>query len=78
MVNPKDILNQLKWKDDCDINKAEIWYVHRGAPNNTKIITGKEILDLQKSFMKTVSAMIPYHRIFIIKYEDKIIFKRKN
>jgi uncharacterized protein (UPF0248 family) len=77
MTNPKDILNELKWKQDCDLNQAEIWYIHRGAPNDTKIVSGKDILNLEKSFMKTISAMIPYHRIFKIIYEGKIIFERE-
>jgi uncharacterized protein (UPF0248 family) len=76
MTNPRDILNELKWKKDRDINLSEIWYVHRGAPNDTKIISGKEVVKLEKSFMQTNSAMIPYHRIFKIKYEKKIIFNR--
>ena len=75
MVNPRDILNELKWKKNLDLDIAEIWYVHRGAPNDTKIISGKEVLDLQKSFMQTTTAMIPYHRIFKIIYEEKVIFK---
>jgi uncharacterized protein len=76
MTNPRDILNQLKWKQDYDLEQAEIWYVHRGAPNDTKIISGKKIIKLEKSFMKTTTAMIPYHRIFKIKYEEKVIFRR--
>jgi uncharacterized protein (UPF0248 family) len=76
MPNPRDILNELKWKQDCDLNQAEIWYVHRGAPNDTKIISGRDIIKLEKSFMKTTTAMIPYHRIFKIIYKEKIIFKR--
>ena len=76
MTNPRDILNELKWKQDCDLEQAEIWYIHRGAPNDTKIISGKDIVKLEKSFMQTTTAMIPYHRIFKIIYEEKIIFKR--
>ena len=76
MVNPRDILNELKWKQNCDLNQAEIWYIHRGAPNDTKIISGKDIINLERSFMKTTTAKIPYHRIFKIIYEEKIIFKR--
>ncbi len=76
MTNPRDILNELKWKQDCDLNQAEIWYIHRGAPKDTKIISGKNIVKLEKSFMKTTTVMIPYHRIFKIIYEEKIIFKR--
>jgi len=76
MANPRDILNELKWHDNYSLEDAEVWYVHRGAPNDTMIISGKEILDLQKSFMQTTTAMIPYHRIFKITYNEKIIFER--
>jgi len=76
MTNPRDILNELKWKKDRDINLSEIWYIHRGAPNDTKIISGQDVLKLEKSFMQTNTAMIPYHRIFKIIYDKKTIFKR--
>lgn len=76
MSNPKEILNKLKWNKKFNLNKAMIWYIHRGAPNNTKIILGKDIIKLEKSFINTSSAMIPYHRVFKIVYEDKIIFER--
>ena len=65
-----------QWRKEYNLEQAEIWYIHRGAPNDTKIISGRNILKLEKSFMKTTSAMIPYHRIFKILYEGKIIFKR--
>jgi len=77
MTNPRDILNELKWKQNCDLKLAEIWYVHRGAPNNTKIISGEEIVNLEKSFMQTTTSMIPYHRIFKIVYKNDTIFQRR-
>lgn len=77
MTNPRDILNELRWKQNCDLKFAEIWYVHRGAPNNTKIISGKEIINLEKSFMQTKTSMIPYHRILKIVYMDNKIFERR-
>ncbi|MCK5258448.1 MAG: DUF504 domain-containing protein [Thermoplasmatales archaeon] len=76
MPSPKVILNELKWRQDSDLEKAEIWYVHRGAQNDTKIISGKEIVSLGKSFMQTTTAMIPYHRIFKIICTGEVIFKR--
>jgi len=76
MTNPRDILNELKWKKDSDIDLSEIWYVHRGAKNDTKIISGKDVVKLERSFMQTNTAMIPYHRIFKITYDGKTIFKR--
>lgn len=76
MSNPRDVLNELKWRENLDLEKADIWYIHRGAPNDTKIISGKDIVKLEKSFMQTTTAMIPYHRIFKISYKRDIIFKR--
>ncbi len=73
----RDILNKLMWKQDCNLESAEIWYVHRGAPNDTKIISGSDIVGLEGSFMQTITAMIPYHRIFRIVYKGKVIFERK-
>jgi uncharacterized protein (UPF0248 family) len=72
----KDILNEIKWRKEFDLEKLEIWYIHRGAPNDTNIISGKEIISIGVTFMETTAAMIPYHRIFRILYKDKIIFRR--
>ena len=77
MTSPRNILNEIKWKKNLNLELAEVWYVHRGAPNDTKIISGKEIVNLEKSFMQTNTSMIPYHRIYKIIYKDEIIFKRK-
>jgi uncharacterized protein (UPF0248 family) len=74
--NPRDILNELKWRDCYDLKYAEIWIVHRGAKNNTKIIYGSNIVNLGKSFIETTDSMIPYHRIFKIIYNDNVIFQR--
>jgi len=76
-MTPRKILNKLKWSEDKDLAKAEIWYVHRGAPNDTKIISGSEITDLGRSFFDTKEATIPYHRVFKIVYENEVIFGRK-
>ena len=76
-MNPRDVLNKIKWDNNYDFNFIQIWYVHRGVPNNTKIINGKDVLEIQKTFIKTVSAMIPMHRIFKIKYNEKTLFERQ-
>ena len=72
--NLKDILNEIKWTKDLE--KAEIWYIHRGAPNDTKIITGKDIVTIGKSYFNTATATTPYHRIIKIVYEGKTLFER--
>ena len=77
MPNPRDILNELKWRQDFNLEDTEIWYVHRGAKNDTKIIYCKYIVNLEKSFIQTKTAMIPYHRILKIVYAGEVIFKRR-
>lgn len=76
MTNPRDILNKLKWQKDFNLSLSEIWYIHRGAPDDTKIINGNDIVKLEKSFIKTTTALIPYHRIFKIVYKNNVIFER--
>ena len=77
-MNPRDVLNKIKWSDEFSFSELEISYIHRGAPENTKIICGEDIKKIEKTFIETKSSMIPMHRIFKIKYKEKIIFKRKN
>lgn len=74
MPNIKDLLNKIKWTKDLE--KVKIWYLHRGAPNDTKILSGVEIKKINRSSLETETSNIPYHRIFKIFYGDKIIFKR--
>lgn len=77
-MNAKDALNELKWRDDRELAKATIYYVHRGAPNDERQISGEEIKELGSSFFSTMDATIPYHRIFRIEYEGMAIFERPN
>ena len=76
MTNPREILNNIKWNPRFNLEDTEVWYLHRGAPNDTKIISGKDIVDLDKSFIYTTTATIPYHRIFKIIHKDEVIFTR--
>jgi uncharacterized protein (UPF0248 family) len=77
MATAKEVLNELKWRDDRDFNSVKLTYIHRGAPGDVKTIDGADILELGKSFFETSEAMIPYHRITIIYYEGEELWKRK-
>jgi len=73
----RNILNDIKWQKKYDLSKVKLWFIHRGAPNDIKIISGDSILSIEKTFLETNDAMIPHHRIFKITYEYEIIFKRR-
>ncbi|MEF8832266.1 MAG: RNA repair domain-containing protein [Candidatus Thermoplasmatota archaeon] len=77
METPRDVLNELKWRDEKSLEEAKIYYVHRGAPGDYRVMSGSEIEDLDRSFIKTDEAQIPYHRVFKIEYEEKVIFERE-
>ncbi|MFA5103503.1 MAG: DUF504 domain-containing protein [Candidatus Thermoplasmatota archaeon] len=74
MVFVRDVLNKIKWTKDLD--KVTVWYVHRGAVQNTKVLSGDEITRIGRSFLETATATIPYHRIIKIFYGEKIVFDR--
>jgi uncharacterized protein (UPF0248 family) len=74
---PRDILNEIKWKK-FDLGRCEIYYIHRGAPNNTKIISGSSIKTIGRSFFETrVGTSIPYHRIFRIDFDGARIYEKR-
>ena len=73
----RDILNELKWRKNKNLDDVIIWYIHRGVPNNMKILSGKDIVSIDKTFIETEEAMIPHHRIIKIYLNDTILFERK-
>ena len=76
--HPRDIFNEIKWRFDLD--KCRIYYIHRGAPGNMRIVEGSIIKDIEKSFLVLrgfeEDVYIPYHRITRIDFNDQIIFER--
>lgn len=75
-MTPREVLNELKWREDKDIAKAKVWYEHRGGETGYVIIGGEEIVDLEKGYFTTIQARIPFYKIFRIEYEGEIIFER--
>jgi uncharacterized protein (UPF0248 family) len=76
MVYPREVLNRLRWTDGESLERAIVWYVHRGAPGNVKKISGTSIISLGRGFFDTDEATIPYHRILRIDYNGKTVFEK--
>jgi uncharacterized protein len=76
MGSIRTILNEIKWTKD--LHKTELWYIHRGAPNNMKMISGDEIISVGRWFLETPTATIPYHRIITIIDDSVVVFDRWN
>jgi uncharacterized protein (UPF0248 family) len=77
MVTPRDVLNRLKWKEGESIGEAVIYYVHRGAPGDSKAVSGSDITGLEGfCFELNTGTCIPYHRVYKITYRGETVFER--
>ena len=76
MVYPREVLNEIKWRHQA-MEDALITYVHRGAPGDVMTISGRDIVELGRSFFSTAESTIPYHRIVRIVFRQKVVFPMK-
>jgi uncharacterized protein (UPF0248 family) len=77
-MRPREILNKLKWHPDFDFEEYEVVYVHRGAPNNEKRVSCRDIVDLEHSdFVLQEGTHIPYHRVLRILDKDGTVMWKK-
>jgi len=78
---PKDVLNKIKWTGNPELNEIQIRILHRGAPEDRKVVNGSDVLELGHSFFVVDSGehetRIPYHRIQEIVLKNKVIYDRK-
>ncbi|MEM3341577.1 MAG: RNA repair domain-containing protein, partial [Thermoplasmata archaeon] len=77
MAGPFLTLKRLKYDTRYNLDECVIEYIHRGVPENKKIIHGRDIIELGKSFFKTAEAEIPYHRILTITWREEVLYKKK-
>lgn len=74
-------LNRLKWTER--LSGAKITIIHRGAPNNQKLILGKNITEIKKGHFMYLDdetgdeTYIPMHRILSIELEGKVLWKKR-
>ena len=79
-MGPREALNKLKWHSKFSLRDSKITITHRGAPRNVRVIDGKDILELGRSFMHVTSpegkAEIPYHRIIQIEVGGRVLWQK--
>jgi len=57
------------------MHKCTIYYLHRGAPGDTKVASGSAISRLGHSFFTLAGETeIPYHRILRIEYDGAVVY----
>jgi uncharacterized protein (UPF0248 family) len=74
-----ETLNRLKWTNK--LAKAKIVFVHRGAKDDRKTISGRKITSVKRSHFcykdNDQETFIPNHRVLEIIMEGETLWKRK-
>jgi uncharacterized protein (UPF0248 family) len=80
-MNPREAMNKLKWSGAKQLRNVKVTILHRGAPNDRRVVDGEDILELERGFMRVVSpegeAEIPYHRILQIESGGRVVWKKR-
>lgn len=78
----KKILDEYRWSPYKSLMNLKIKYIHRGAKGDVKVIGGRDIKFLEKSFFvienEGKEVRIPYHRILEIWDGDRIVWRKKS
>lgn len=76
-TRPRELLNEMRWREDADLSFARVTYVHRGAPGNRRTVRGDEVVELERGFMVLEGdRRVPYHRVTLIEYGDDVVFEK--
>lgn len=74
-----ETLNKLKWTGE--LAKVEIVFIHRGAENDRKTISGRNIISIKRSHFyyrdSDRETFIPNHRVLEIRVEGKVIWRKR-
>ncbi len=72
-------LNKLVWQKK--IREAEVVILHRGAPDDRKTISGRDITHVSKHYFYYMSpkgeVCIPLHRVLEVWVRGKCVWRRK-
>ena len=73
-------LNKLKWTGRLE--GCEIVILHRGAPDDKKVIKGSQLTEVKRGYFSFEAGgretTIPNHRVLEIRLEGKPVWKRTN
>jgi uncharacterized protein (UPF0248 family) len=79
---PRDVLNRIRWTGNPDLSGVRVVILHRGAPDDRKVICGEEISDLEQSYIvlkvQESETRIPYHRVQKISSDGGVVYDRND
>lgn len=77
MASPREALNRLRWTGPGSLRGVLIYYRHRGAPQDTAVLRGDDVLNVGRSFLDLPHGVrIPHHRILRIEVGGQTVWQR--
>ena len=76
MATAREVLNALRWRGDRDLANARIEYADRMRTEGMRVISGSEIVDLERRYFTLASTRLPYYKVLRITYGDEVLFER--
>ena len=80
MSTIRDVLNKIKWCSPGGLSDCEIEILHRGAPNDRKVIKGNNIKDIAPRAIvcqeEGDEVVIPYHRVRVIRKGPEVVWEK--
>jgi uncharacterized protein (UPF0248 family) len=75
MKHARDVLNEIKWRDEFSFEKTIIFYRDHTQPEPMEL-PGVQIRNWDKSFIYTISgSSIPFHRVEIIRHNHQEMYR---
>lgn len=72
----EEALNEVRWSKSYDFKKLKIYYIHRDSERSYQIMLGDEIESYNRNFIvKRDGTMIPTHRVFLVTYEERVLYR---
>lgn len=73
----REVLNELRWREGDHLAEATIWYGDRTAAAGVRILSGSQILELERRYFTTTSeGRLPYYKIERVERGGTVLFER--
>src|SRR5436853_6129087 len=72
----REVLNGLRWRDPHQLEQAVVSYRDRTRPEGFRTIRGGGIVDIERRYLTTRTARLPYYMFERIEVAGEVLFER--
>jgi uncharacterized protein (UPF0248 family) len=76
-VSLHEFLSQLEWGEGIALEELSFMVVHRGAPDDRKLLAAPEVVGRDRSYLHLEGGgRIPYHRVLEVRRAERLLWGR--